>query len=101
MLGAAVRRADSFWLRLRGLMFRRALGPGEGLLISPCKAVHTHFMRIPIDVIFLDHSGRVLHLIPRMMPWGQSPIVKDAASVLELAAGASAGTMLGDRLRFE
>lgn len=101
VLGTAVRRADSFWLRLRGLMFRRALHPGEGLLILPCKAVHTHFMRIPIDVLFLDGSNRVLHLLARMEPWGQSPVVREAAAVLELAAGAAAGTRPGDQLILE
>lgn len=98
VLGGAVREADTFGLRLQGLMFRRSLGPGEGLLIRPCQAVHTHFMRFPIDVLFLDNQGRVVQMIPAMKPWRQSPFVKGAAAVLELAAGAAGATAPGDQL---
>lgn len=100
-LGTAVAEADSFLLRLRGLMFRKALAPGEGLVIRPCNAVHTHFMRFPIDVLFLDDEGRVLHVIPAMPPWRQSPIVRGARAVLELASGAAGTTQAGDRLEVE
>lgn len=100
VVATAVRRADSFCLRLQGLMFRRLLHPGEGLLIQPCKAVHTHFMRFPLDVVFLDGDNRVVHVIRGMAPWGQSPYVKEAAAVLELAAG-TAATAPGDLLTFK
>lgn len=98
VLGRAVRKADSFWLRLRGLMFRRPLAEGEGLWIEPCNAVHTHFMRFPIDVIFLDRQHVVVHVIPAMAPWRFSPVIRQAMAVLELPAGASQGTAPGDRL---
>ncbi|MGE5672766.1 MAG: DUF192 domain-containing protein [Mycobacterium leprae] len=100
VLGVEVRPADSFGTRLLGLMFRRSLGPGEGLLIEPCKAIHTHFMRFPIDVLFLDGLGQVLHVIPAMAPWRHSPYIKGANSVLELPAGAAGETEVGDQLEF-
>ncbi len=98
VLATRVRQADTFGLRLRGLMFRSALAEGEGLLIVPCQAVHTHFMRFPIDVLFLDEQDRVIHLIRSMRPWRQSPYVKGAKAVLELAAGAAGPTEVGDWL---
>lgn len=101
MLGTAVRTADTFGRRLRGLMFRQALTPGEGLYITPCQAVHTHFMRMAIDVIFVDRDWRVLRVIPAMPPWRQSPLVKGAAGVIELAAGAAGATAPGDQLVLE
>lgn len=101
LLGEQVRRADSFGLRLLGLMFRSGLAPGEGLLIQPCQQVHTHFMRFPIDVLFLDEAMRVVHIIRAMKPWAFSPLVREARSVLELPAGAATSVALGDQLRVE
>jgi uncharacterized membrane protein (UPF0127 family) len=98
VLATAVHRADRFSQRLRGLMFRRSLGEGEGLWIEPCRSVHTHFMRFPIDVLFLDAQGVVVGLIPAMAPWRFSPVFRRAAAVLELAAGAAGPTAPGDRL---
>jgi uncharacterized membrane protein (UPF0127 family) len=79
-------------------MFQSRLPAGEGLLIKPCRSVHTHFMRFPIDVLFLDRENRVVHVIPAMAPWKLSPNVRAADAVLELPAGASAGTAAGDQL---
>jgi uncharacterized membrane protein (UPF0127 family) len=98
VLGTRVQRADTFRLRLLGLMFCSGLAEGEGLVIRPCKAVHTHFMRFPIDVLFLDAAGRVVHLVPALKPWKQSPYVKQAVAVLELSAGAAGETAVGDQL---
>lgn len=100
-LGDGVRRADSFGLRLLGLMFRARLAPGEGLLIQPCQQVHTHFMRFPIDVLFLDEGMRVVQIIRAMAPWRFSPRVAEARAVLELAAGAATEVALGDQLKVE
>lgn len=101
VLGTDVRRADTFLLRLRGLMLSGPLDRGEGLWIEPCNSVHTHFMRFPIDVIFLDHQQTVVHAIPAMAPWSFSPLVKGSVSVLELPAGAAQGTVVGDRIMCE
>ncbi len=87
--------------RLRGLLGRAGLAPGEGLWIEPCSAVHTYFMRFPIDVAFLDDRRRVLRGMT-LLPWRLSPWVRGARGVLELPAGVlSAGaTRPGDVLRF-
>ncbi|HYF94080.1 MAG TPA: DUF192 domain-containing protein [Symbiobacteriaceae bacterium] len=98
VLGYKVSGAETFRLRLLGLMFRAGLSPGEGLLIRPCRAIHTHFMRFPIDVLFLDGDNRVVHMIPAMAPWKMSPAVRAADAVLELPAGAAGATALGDQL---
>jgi uncharacterized membrane protein (UPF0127 family) len=98
VLGYKVSGADTFRLRLLGLMFRPSLPQGEGLLIRPCRAVHTHFMRFPIDLVFVDGDNRVVHLIPAMAPWKLSPTVREAEAVLELPAGAAGATAVGDQL---
>ena len=52
-----VELASTFGQRLRGLMGRREMPPGSAMLLYPCNAVHTCFMRFPIDIIFLDREG--------------------------------------------
>ena len=92
--------ADGFFSRMRGLLGRRDLPQGEGLVIVPCKSVHAAFMRFPIDVLFLDRSGVVQHAM-QLMPWRFSPVVRAAHIVLELPCGtiAAAGTAPGDVIR--
>ena len=84
-----VRRADHFFSRLRGLLFAPALQPGQGLLLVPCAAVHTAFMRYPIDVVFLDRAGRIQKIVPRLEPW-RAARYTGAYQTLELAAGEAA-----------
>jgi uncharacterized membrane protein (UPF0127 family) len=84
---------------MRGLMGRRGLPAGEGLLISPAPAIHTAFMRFPIDALFLDREMRVLDIVAGLRPW-RFASERKARSVLELAAGECArrGVEAGDRL---
>jgi len=81
-----VRRADHFFSRLAGLLFSPPLQPGHGLLIVPCAAVHTAFMRIAIDVVFLDGAGRIQKIVPHLKPW-RAASCSGAWQTLELAAG--------------
>lgn len=92
--------AASVWARLRGLLGHRPLRPGEGLLLRGEKAIHTIGMSFPIDVLFLDRSGRVVHLHHSMVPLRASPFVFRAADVLEMPAGTleRTGTRVGDEI---
>src|SRR5690606_26990213 len=60
--------ANRWWLRLRGLLFRPPLGPGDGMLLVPCRAVHMAGMRYPIDVVFVGPHGRVVAVYPGLAP---------------------------------
>jgi hypothetical protein len=93
--------ADGFLTRLRGLLGRRCLRPGEGLLLSPSSSVHTMFMRFPIDVVFLDRGLQVLGISADVRPWRLASR-RGARHVLELAAGEAQarGIRAGDRLTF-
>lgn len=95
--------AKTFYSRFMGLMGVKSLGFGEGLHIDPCNSIHTFFMRIPIDALFLDKEGKIVRLLPSMVPWRVSSIYSRARSVLELPAGtaAASGTVEGDVLSFE
>lgn len=89
--------ADNFFTRLRGLIGRN-LNPSQGLLISPCNQVHTHFMSFSIDVVFMNSSFEVLHIEREMKPWRFSKLVKRSRYVLELPAHAADSISAGDQL---
>jgi uncharacterized membrane protein (UPF0127 family) len=92
--------ANTFFKRFIGWMGKKNIKQEEGLLLIPCRSVHTCFMKFPIDVLFLDASGKVIHMIENMKPWRVSPIVNGSAAVLEVSGGAAAssGIQLGDRI---
>lgn len=48
--------------RLRGLLWRPALGASRALLIPRCNSVHSFGMRRAIDVVFVDRPGAVLSI---------------------------------------
>ena len=97
------RKAESFWARFVGLMGRRRLEEGEGLLIAPCSSVHTFFMRFPIDVIFMDREGKVVKVAPALAPFRLALGGRGGRDVLEVTAGTAArsNTAVGDRLAVE
>src|SRR5260221_13869895 len=76
------------WRRFVGLMFRSELPDGHGLALAPCNSIHMFFMRIPLDVAFLDGDGRVLRAYHGIRPWRVSRIVRGAKAAVELPAGA-------------
>lgn len=102
LLGDQVARADTFLSRFKGLMGVGALPMGEGLHIEPCTSVHTFFMKISIDVLFLDQQTRVLDICHALPPWRMSRLYLSARSVLELPAGTARAsrTEPGDVLGF-
>jgi uncharacterized protein len=97
--------AQTHWSRLRGLLgiSRDDFRNGRGLWIRPCHGVHTLAMRFPIDVVYLDHDGNVVHLEPDLKPWRFAPVRLQAASVLELPSHtlAETETALGDRIEIK
>jgi len=94
--------ADTYLWRLRGLLGRRELPAGEGLLLRPCGSVHSWFLRFPIDVVLLDGDMNVLKVIAPLRPWRMAG-ARGARCVLELAAGQARarGIGPGDRLVVE
>src|SRR5215207_80386 len=78
--------ADNPWTRLKGLLGRRGLPSGEGLLIKPTGSIHMFFMRFPIDAVFLDRELRILKVVPDLKPWRMAAR-RGAKQVLEIAAG--------------
>ena len=86
LCAAPVKMADRFWTRLRGLMLRKELQPGEGLFLKNCAAIHCCFMRFPIDVVYLDRNMTVIG-IETVSPWRLGGHFSGARHVLELEKG--------------
>jgi hypothetical protein len=95
-----LRVADTHWTRLRGLVgvTSAQFNGGKGLWIVPCRGVHTMFMSIPIDVIYLNADHTVVHLENSLRPWRFAPVRMNAKTVLEVPAATirATGTVLGD-----
>jgi uncharacterized membrane protein (UPF0127 family) len=86
-IGTRITIADTSLTRLVGLLGRRQLDPGCGLLIRPSCGIHTFFMLFSIDAIALDKSLRVVKLWPRLAPFRVTSLQRKAQSILELPAG--------------
>ncbi len=61
--------AETFAQRAKGLIGRRGLPVGRGLLIPRCNCIHTFFMSFPIDATFLDRENRVVRIVRNIRPW--------------------------------
>ncbi len=103
VLVEAGRIADNSWTRLKGLIGVRELPAGDGLLIRPCRGVHCMFMSIPIDVLYVDRTDKVIALDRHMAPWRIGRVHPRSRYVLELPAGTidRTGTAVGDQLQVD
>jgi uncharacterized protein len=99
-VAGAVVMADNPWQRFKGLMGKRELAAGSGLCLRPCSSIHMFFMRIPLDVVFMDKDGTIVRIYPSLRPWRVTRVIRNAKACLELPAGtvAVAGLQVGDRL---
>jgi uncharacterized membrane protein (UPF0127 family) len=90
--------AGTPWRRATGLMFRKALPQGHGLLMPidpPSRpGIWMLGMRFPIDIVFLDPERRVIRIVENAKPlglswktWKISFPPGPAGFVLELPAG--------------
>jgi uncharacterized protein len=85
--------------RKKGLLGRDGLADGCGLVIAPTNAVHTFFMRFPIDIVFVTKAGEVVKVREAVGAWRMAAAFR-AYAVIELAAGGAvrAGLHVGDRV---
>jgi uncharacterized membrane protein (UPF0127 family) len=89
--------------RAVGLLTRDRLDAGDGLLIVPCRGVHTWFMRFTIDIIVLNAVGRVVDAVAGLRPWRVRLPRQGSFSVLELPEGTllASHTEIGHRILLE
>ncbi len=92
-------RAFDSAARRTGLLKHGGLPQGSAMIIAPSNAIHTFFMKFPIDVAFVGRDGRVRKVREAVRPWRMSAALR-AYAVIELPAGAlrSTNTNVGDTL---
>jgi uncharacterized protein len=85
--------------RRRGLLGRDGLTDQHALVLAPCNAVHTCFMRFVIDVLFVARDGRVVKIVDRMGAWRVTASLR-AFAAIEFPAGTlrRGGLACGDRI---
>jgi uncharacterized membrane protein (UPF0127 family) len=95
-----IRRADTPMARLRGLVGQFRLKSGEGLWVVPSHGIHTVGLVTPMDLIYLDASDRVIHLVEHLNPFRIAPFLLKSSSILELPPHTiySSQTHVGDQL---
>jgi len=103
-----VELADTEAKRERGLMFRKELPEGRGMLfLFDEEGEHSFWMKdtlIPLDLIFVDSSGRVTGIVARARPLTLEPRSGGPSRmVLEVPGGwaAAHGVRAGDRMTVE
>ncbi len=92
--------ANNFRSRAQGLIGRKRIPDDEGVWFPKSNWIHTCFMSMPIDVIYLDKQMTVQKLQPHLKPWRFPAPVFKANSVLEVAAGfiEKNNVKIGDKL---
>jgi uncharacterized membrane protein (UPF0127 family) len=101
-VGTRITIADTSLRRLLGLLGKRRLDAGCGLLIRPSSGVHTFGMLFSIDVVALSKNLQVLKLWPRLAPFRATSVSLKTHSILELPAGqiSHCRIKVGDQLEF-
>jgi uncharacterized membrane protein (UPF0127 family) len=85
--------------RRTGLLHHEGFPPGSAMIIAPSNAVHTFFMKFPIDLAFVGRDGRVRKVREAVRPWRMAAALR-AYAVIELPAGVlrRTDTVVGDTL---
>ena len=88
--------------RNTGLLAHDSMPEMTALVIAPTFAIHTFFMKFPIDVVFVAKDGRVVKARSAIRPW-RLAAAPGAYAAIELPAGSieRSGTCANDRLTFE
>jgi len=98
--------AQSAAEQARGLMFRTAMGPDEGMIFPMQPARQASFWMkntvIPLDLVFIDAQGRIESIAANAVPYSLAPIASrgSVGAVLEINGGRAAqlGLASGDRV---
>ncbi len=88
--------ASNLKSRVRGLLGINKLD--FILWIQKCNSIHTFFMRIPIDVVFVNDFLLVKKIHKNLKPWRVVWPIIGTSSVFEMNVGMSDKISVGDKL---
>jgi uncharacterized membrane protein (UPF0127 family) len=101
VLGVNITPANSFYKKLMGMMFQKEFNGLDGMIFNT-QSIHTFFMAIPIDVLFLNKELKVIKVYRNLKPWRMTRIYFTASKVIELPAGSLPDEIQsGDQIRIE
>lgn len=95
--------ANDFISRLVGLMGQKKLEDSFALFFPVCNSIHTFFMKMPIDVIFLNSQYEIVAIYHSLPPWRLILPKRNYKHVLEFRAGKakSIGLSIYEKLQLE
>jgi hypothetical protein len=99
VVAGQVELADTRATRRRGLLGRDSMAASSAIILLPSFAIHTAFMRFPIDVVFVNRAGVVVRIVTDLEPWRMAGDWR-AHAVVELPGGTLSALDIraGDRL---
>ena len=78
--------AVSFFARGRGMIWR-TFEDFDAMVFRGCSSIHMLFMRMPLDVIYLDIDNKICKLSENLKPWCFFDGARKARAVIELPVG--------------
>lgn len=99
IIASNILRAFDSGSRKTGLLKHIAMPQGTAMIIAPSNAIHTFWMKFPIDVAFVKRDGTIVKTIEALRTWRVAGALRGFA-VVELGAGVleKTGTRPGDVL---
>ncbi len=75
--------ADRFLKRLKGLLGSSNLSSFKGILLKPCKQVHTIGMSYTISIWYINRELKVIKIIDELPPNNISPYIQESHLIIE------------------
>ena len=91
---ARVRYLRGWWAQGVGVIGISSLPPGVGFVFPGVSAIHTFFVRFPLDILFFDDTLTLLKVVRSVRPWRPLVHCPGAYYTVELGAGTIDGAEL-------
>lgn len=89
--------AEGFILRATGMIGKK-FASFDAMVFYRCNSIHTIFMSMKIDVLFVDSENIICEIRERLLPWKPFVRCSKATTVIELPSGRveEVGAEVGD-----
>ena len=79
--------ADTYWSRMVGLIGTKSLSDQQAMWFQPGNWIHSYFMSIAIDCVFLDRKLKIVSIVEDFKPGRLGRPQWGAKSVIEMNSG--------------
>ncbi len=100
LIAEKIVKTDSFFKKAKGLIGTKHLDDLTTFYFKNCPSIHTFFMSMDIDVVFIDKNMNVTQVIENLKPWRFTNIFNfKNKDCYEFAGGSLNGKVnIGDKL---